>query len=102
MFQKVRKSGTVRFSLRAVAGVRKACLAGDFTGWQPVAMRKRNAVFSITLPVQPGRHEYKFILDGRWQTDPDHSRWAANAYGTVNSVITAPPKGRRSSYPGKM
>jgi 1,4-alpha-glucan branching enzyme len=87
--KKGRKRGTLTFSMRAADGVSEVSVAGDFTDWQPLAMRKRGGAFSIAVPVPPGTHEYKFIVDGHWRTDPDNSDWAANPYNTSNSVVTA-------------
>ena len=87
MFEKGRKRGTVRFSIRAGDGMKKVFLTGDFTGWVPVPMRKRKGVFSATVPVPPGTHEYKLIVDGQWQNDPDNSNWVANPYGTLNTEM---------------
>ena len=99
MVKKGRKRGTLTFSMRAVDGVSKVCLAGDFTDWQPLAMRKRDGVFSVTVAVPPGTHEYKFIVDGHWRTDPDHSDWAVNPYDTLNSVVTVQDAGRGGAVP---
>jgi hypothetical protein len=35
----------------------------------------------------PGRHEYKFVVDGQWLPDPNAQANAFNAYGTLNSVV---------------
>lgn len=94
MVKKGRKRGTLTFTKRAVDAVSKVSLAGDFTDWQPLAMRRRKGVCSITVPVRPGTHEYKFIVDGHWQTDPDHSDWTANPYDTLNSVVTVEADGK--------
>lgn len=100
MVKKGRKRGTIMFSMRAVGGVSKVSLAGDFTDWQPLATRKRNGVFSVTVPVRPGTHEYKFIVDGHWRTDPDHSDWAPSPYDTLNSVVTVEGEGPGGAVPG--
>ncbi|MCK4602701.1 MAG: isoamylase early set domain-containing protein [Phycisphaerae bacterium] len=87
MFTKGRKKGTVRFSIRAIDGVKKASLVGDFNDWRPTAMRKQkdgSFVKVISLPV--GAYEYKFIIDGRWLPDTGNNVWAVNPYGTMNSV----------------
>jgi 1,4-alpha-glucan branching enzyme len=88
MYQKGRKKGTVRFSLTPADGVEQAWLAGDFSGWQPVRMRRnKNGEFVAVVPVSSGAHEYKFVVDGDWQVDPENSAWALNPYGTLNSVV---------------
>ncbi len=80
-------NGTIRFSLKAPRGTRRVQLAGDLTAWQPVDMERRpGGRFLIDLPAIADLCEYKFLIDGQWAQDPDHSDWACNPYGTVNSV----------------
>lgn len=87
MFGKGQKKGTVKFSVKPMNGVKKVQLAGDFSHWQPVDMSKqKNGSFAATIPLTPGTHEYKFLLDGEWVVDPDNGIWALNPYGTLNSV----------------
>jgi hypothetical protein len=48
-------------------------LAGSFTGWQPdhVLHRTGSGVWSILLPLEPGVHDYAFVVDGQeWVADP--------------------------------
>jgi len=87
MYTKGRKKGTIRFKVRAGAGTGKAAVAGDFSNWKPVSMRRqRDGSFAATVLVPPGRHEYKFILDGDWAHDTDVPEVAMNCHGTFNSV----------------
>ncbi|MHC4715740.1 MAG: hypothetical protein ACYS5V_02115 [Planctomycetota bacterium] len=83
-----RRKGTVRFSVNGGRGVTKAFVAGDFTKWKPVRMRKRSDTFAVTVKLAPGSHHYKFILDDQWQTDPDNEHCAVSSVGTINSVAT--------------
>ena len=87
MVKKGRGKGTIRFTLAAGGDVRKALVAGDFTGWRPLAMRERSGMYGLTVPLPPGRHQYKFIVDGQWVTDPDNSDWAVSDMGTINSLV---------------
>ena len=88
MYKKGSKSGTTRFSVKADKGAREVLLAGDFTNWAPVRMKKaKTGSFGVTLAIPRGSHEYKFIVDGCWVTDPDNAAYAANPYGTVNSLL---------------
>ena len=48
-------------------------LAGDFTGWEPryTLNEVRDGVWSVVVPVEPGVHQYGFVVDGqRWRIDP--------------------------------
>lgn len=76
------------FSLRPGAAAKEVFLAGDFTNWEPVAMaRREDGSFALGVSLRRGRYEYKYIVDGQWIVDPDISLWAANPFGSVNSVI---------------
>jgi len=87
MMSKGTKAGTFKFSLKPASSVKQVALAGDFTDWKPVAMKKqKDGTYAITTTLSTGAHEYKFILDGQWVVDPDNNRWALNSYGTLNSV----------------
>ena len=72
MYAKGRRKGTIRFKLRADEGSHKAAVAGDFSRWRPVAMRRqKDGSFAATVAVAPGRYEYKFLLDGDWVHDTE-------------------------------
>ncbi len=78
------------FSLEGHAGARKVLLSGSFNGWKKDGYEmklneKGTWVFPIYL--KPGKHTYKFIVDGKWITDPANELWEANGYGNSNSVI---------------
>ena len=72
-------------------GAKEVLLAGDFTQWEkkPKKMtRKRgqSGLFTTSLELPLGTHEYKFIVDGMWHEDPSAAS-AANSFGSHNSVI---------------
>jgi len=65
-------------------------LAGDFNSWDPDAHhleRTTDEKWEIKLNLTPGRHEYKFVVDGKWHNDPNCSDLAANPFGGENSVL---------------
>lgn len=64
-------------------------LVGDFTDWQPrYSMSEvREGVWSIVVPVQPGVHEYGFLVDGQqWTVDPFAPR-VDDGFGGANSRL---------------
>ena len=67
-------------------------VAGSFNNWDPRQHRMIDNPGSghcrITLLLPPGRHEYKFIVNGEWRTDPNCAESAPNDQGSLNSVIT--------------
>jgi hypothetical protein len=98
----------VAFQLRAPeAGA--VFLAGTFNDWSTDAdpMKKdREGVWKKSKKLRPGRHEYKFIVDGVWKLDPACRETARNQYGTANNVIQvqagSDAAARRDAYLEKM
>jgi len=86
MLKKGKKKGTVRFTVAPACDACRVFLAGDFSGWEPVPMRRQKGTFGITVPLRPGTYQYKFVVDEQWITDPDHGEVAVSPLGTVNSV----------------
>ncbi len=65
-------------------------LAGSFTHWQPQYQLHETApgLWTVTLPLAPGVHDYAFIIDGqRWVTDP-YATAVQDGFGGSNSRIT--------------
>jgi len=90
MFTTGIKTGTIRFSLRLSGNPRQVSVAGSFNQWTAVPMRRqRDGSYAATVAVPSGEHQYKFVVDGQWMTDPDNVACALNPYGTVNSVAKA-------------
>lgn len=81
----------VSFNFKAEPGS-TVFVAGTFNKWDPTQYRLRdnpdNGEYKIKLTVPPGRHEYKFIVNGVWCADPTCLEWAPNSQGSLNSVLT--------------
>lgn len=65
-------------------------VAGTFNGWNPRKNKLtfKSGVYSVTITLSKGRHEYKFIVNDVWCVDPRCLEWAPNGLGSLNSVIT--------------
>ena len=51
----------------------EVAVSGDFNGWDPKKHRLKNegqGVWKRTMMLPPGKYEYKFVVDGKWKTDP--------------------------------
>lgn len=81
----------VEFALRTPADS-AVVLVGDFNDWNPAATplhRATDGVWSVTVPLRPGRYRYTFIVDGtRWHRDPAAPRALEDDFGAPTSVIT--------------
>lgn len=68
-------------------------LVGDFNDWDrartPLKSANADGMWSVTLPLPPGRHRYAFVVDGRqWVVDPAAPRAIEDDFGSPNSVVT--------------
>jgi len=71
-------------------------VAGTFNDWNPDAPLQRDAEgdWSVTLPLAPGRYEFKFFVDDQWciepGSDPDFDGrpgCCANEFGRMNRIL---------------
>src|SRR5205814_4205277 len=63
----------VEFSLK-MPQAQSASIAGTFNNWdlKKTPMRKDpSAGWKATVSLPPGRHEYRFVVDGQWISDPN-------------------------------
>jgi len=68
----------------------KVMLAGSFNEWdykKAVLKKNKNKTWKKEVALKPGRHEYKFVVDGNWISDPSNNNKAVNSFGSENSVI---------------
>ncbi len=80
----------VRFVLSA-RGARSVSLAGDFNAWDPqqtvLVDQDGQGSFVATVPVPRGHHEYMFLVDGVWMTDPAAAETRPDGFGRTNAVL---------------
>jgi len=65
-------------------------VAGNFNEWNPsrdALSKDKKGVWRLVLPLKPGHHQYKFVVDGAWLADPTNTTTADDGFGGVNSVI---------------
>jgi 1,4-alpha-glucan branching enzyme len=77
------------FSLEA-PDAKEVAVGGDFNNWNASThpMKKgQKGVWKKTVMVPAGRYEYKFLVDGRWQNDPENKETCPNRFGTHNNVL---------------
>ncbi|MCK9618304.1 MAG: glycogen-binding domain-containing protein [Lentimicrobiaceae bacterium] len=81
------------FKLNHYADAREVIVTGSFNGWRTDGYRMKfiNGIWEIPVFLAPGKYIYKFIVDGKWITDPDNQYWEGNEYNTGNSVLWIEP-----------
>ena len=64
-------------------------LAGDFNNWtlDGSEMEPRGGVWTKVVKLPPGRYRYRYVVDGRWQSDPLNAAVEPSAYGGNDSVV---------------
>jgi chromosome partitioning protein len=70
---------------------KKVLIAGDFNNWSPMSTPMNNGsapgVWITKLPLYPGRYRYRFVVDGKWMTDPNNKYVEANQFGELNNIV---------------
>jgi chromosome partitioning protein len=68
----------------------QVAVAGDFNNWSAMStplVQTRPGQFAAKITLRPGRYRYRFIVDGRWVTDPFNKYVEANQFGELNNVV---------------
>jgi hypothetical protein len=76
-------------------GARTVQAAGDFNGWNPSRTPLEptsNGAWTVTIPLEPGRYEYQFVVDGeQWIADPFAIEQSDDGFGSRNAVLDVRP-----------
>ncbi|MBS1526721.1 MAG: hypothetical protein JST19_13775 [Bacteroidetes bacterium] len=81
-------SGLTRFMLPGYTDAKRVFLAGNFNDWSTLRtpMQETDGGWIIDVKLEPGVYQYKFIIGGRWSTDPNNLQYADDRAGNTNSV----------------
>ncbi len=82
----------VQFVLVAPSASRVS-LVGDFNDWDasatPLHVVEAGGVWTVTVPLPPGRYQYAFVVDGvKWLADPAAPLATTENFGSPSSAIT--------------
>jgi 1,4-alpha-glucan branching enzyme len=88
--QKRKTPQTVEFRFYAPLS-KKVALGGDFNNWNakknPLKPSK-TGLWSTTIKLKPGRYQYRFTVDGKWENDNQRqTEIVGNGLGQVNNVL---------------
>ena len=81
----------VRFVLKSPEAS-SVSVIGDFNNWDPAVSILRQegngGLWTVIVPLQAGRHEYAFIVDGEyWLPDPSAPRTPKDDFDRMNSIM---------------
>ena len=79
----------VNFSLLA-PDAQNVSLAGDFNDWDVnthLLQKVSNGTWEVNIDLNPGKHEYRFVVDGEWKNDPDCMSFTPNSFGSENCIL---------------
>jgi len=66
-------------------------VAGDFTKWEasPISLvKEETGLWKTTVALKPGKYEYRLLVDGQWQNDPECAELHPNEFGSANCVLS--------------
>jgi len=81
--------GNTTFRLKGYADASIVALAGSFNHWNQseYILGREGDEWVCRIDLEPGKHAYKFIVDGNWLLDPANPNTEDDDYGVKNSVI---------------
>ncbi len=84
---KTKKQVELRYFAPSAKSVK---LAGDFNNWDSKSLipkKDTKGYWNIKLALTPGSYQYKFLVDGQWQNDPNCNSCVPNSFGSLNCKI---------------
>ena len=80
-----------KFSFNSPKHFKSVNLFGSFNGWNKEELKMiesaNSGSYELTIPLEPGRYEYKFFADGLELQDPLNKDSVANGLGGFNSIV---------------
>lgn len=86
--KKETKSKKAEFQLVAPEA-QSVFVSGDFNEWDTAShplQKGRDGVWKISFDLNPGRYQYRFVVDGEWLNDPNCESRVENPFGTANCL----------------
>ena len=64
-------------------------LVGNFNNWDYTKTMKKDkdGLWKSRYDLEPGKYEYRYLVDGEWQNDPNCENTQPNQYGTHNCIL---------------
>ena len=81
----------VEFELPSCVWADRIFVSGTFNNWSERTLpmhQDRDGVWRACLELPLGqRHEFRYVIDGRWQTDYHADGFTENEFGSHNSIV---------------
>ena len=81
--------GNTTFKLKGYSEANFVVLSGTFNNWNQsqFVFGREGDEWVCRIDLEPGKHAYKFIVDGNWILDPANPATEEDAAGNVNSIL---------------
>ena len=98
----VKKVHLHEFLYQSSDEVQRVQLFGSFNGWNrkslPMHDETGDGIYRIRISLEPGRYEYRFMVDGREIIDPSNPAKVLNPFGEHNSLLNISPYYKDQAY----
>lgn len=83
------ENGNACFKLEGFENANKVIISGSFNKWNEdlFVMDKTENGWELSLQINPGVYEYRYIVDGTWMEDPANPNKVKNEFDEYNSII---------------
>ena len=91
--------GNTTFRLKGFPDANVVVVAGSFNNWNQTqyVFGREGDEWVCRIDLEPGKHAYKFIVDGNWLLDPANPNTEDDDYGVKNNVIVVSKEPIRSN-----
>lgn len=86
----VQNAPATKFRYFGTGSEKSVSVAGSFNGWNTAAnplQKSGGNTWELSLPLPPGSHTYKLVVDGQWRLDPTNKQKAGDGTGNENSLV---------------
>lgn len=77
----------IRLAIEAPSDASRVQVLGDFTLWEPVAMRREGDLWVAELEVGVGAHHYGFLVDDEWYLPDDAPDVVPDEWGRESATL---------------
>jgi hypothetical protein len=81
--------GRARISVDFKRTAERLEIAGDWNGWEPIALRRDGDRWRVELLLEPGIHRYSLVVDGQDWTVPDGVPTEPDDFGGEVALLVA-------------